>query len=140
MLWLIACVNATNLLLARSLARRRELATRGALGAARWQLMQQMIAEGSALSVTAAIFGIGLAFAAVATFHHALQSRLPFDVPLSLNPRVLGALIALTMISAIISSAWPACIAAHSPIEPALRQGSQQSGSGRAHNRLRARW
>ena len=44
-LWLIAIANATNLMLARSTARQREIAMRGALGASRWRVMQQMVVE-----------------------------------------------------------------------------------------------
>ena len=60
-LWLIASVNVTNLLLARSMARQREIAMRGALGASRGRVMQQMIVEGLVLSGCAAVLGTGLA-------------------------------------------------------------------------------
>jgi len=136
-LWLIACVNATNLLLARASARQREIAMRGALGASRRRLMQQLIVEGLMLSGLATILGTAFAYAAVSLFHHTLQSALPFSIPDAPGLPVLAALAALTIVSAVVSSAWPAFLAARSPIEPALRQGGQQSGASRAQHRLR---
>jgi len=137
LLWLIACVNATNLLLARAIARQREMAMRGALGASRWRLTQQLLVESCILSGLAAILGGAIAVCLVTAFHHALKNNLPFEVPASINLPVLAGLIALTLISAILAAAWPAWIAGHSPIEPALKQGGQQSGASRRHHRLR---
>jgi predicted permease len=137
LLWLIACVNATNLLLARALARQREMAMRGALGASRWRLAQQLIVESCILSGIAALLGTAMAITMIRVFRHALNSHLPFPVPASVNLPVLAGLAALTLISTILAAAWPAWIASHSPIEPALRQGGQQSGTSRSHHRLR---
>ncbi len=137
LLWLIACINATNLLLARASTRQREMAMRGALGASRGRITQQLIVEGFVLSSIAALAGMGLAMGAIEIFHHALRLDLPFSVPATPNVTVLLALAALTVISAVLSSAWPAFMVARFPIEPALRQGGQQSGTSRSHHRLR---
>jgi predicted permease len=136
-LWLIASVNVTNLLLARSNAREREIAMRGALGATRWRIVQQMIVEGLVLSLAAAALGVGLSVASVKLFAHALSQRVRLPVPAMPDFRILTVLLALTIVSAVMSSAWPAWIAARNPIEPALRQGGPQAGTGRRHHRLR---
>jgi predicted permease len=138
LLWLIACVNATNLLLARSSARQREMAMRGALGASRGRLTQQLIVEGLLLSGIAALLGTALALGSISIFSRLPQTaRLPFEIPAAINAHVLAVLALLTVASTLASSAWPALLAARSPIEPALRQGGQQSGIGRSQHRLR---
>jgi len=136
-LWLIAAVNVTNLLLARSTARQREIAMRGALGAGRGRIVQQMLVEGLVFSLSAAVLGTGLAFGSVRLLAHELSQRLPLPVPAAPDSAILLALLGLTILSALLSSAWPAWIAARSPIEPALRQGGMQSGVGRRHHRIR---
>jgi predicted permease len=137
-LWLIASVNVTNLLLARSTARQREIAMRGALGASRWRITQQMMVEGLLLSGIAGVLGIGLAMASVKLLAHELSQHLPLPVPATPDRWILLALVGMTVVSALLSTAWPALMAARAPIEPALKQGGLQTGTGRRHNRMRA--
>ena len=138
LLWLIACMNATNLLLARASARQREIAMRGALGASRRRLTQQLVIEGLALSGAAALLGIVLALGSIHLFQHVVVQQLRLAGPVSVSPSVLAVLAALTLLTAVLSSTWPAFLAARSPIEPALRQGGQQSGTSRNQHRLRS--
>ncbi len=137
-LWLIASVNVTNLLLARSMARQREIAMRGALGASRGRVLQQMIVEGLVLSGCAAVLGAGLALAAVRLTAGVAPLHLNLDLSAHVDLAILAALCGLTLLSAVLSSAWPALIAVHAPIEPALKQGGQQTGAAKKHNRLRS--
>ncbi|MGB9032355.1 MAG: ABC transporter permease [Acidobacteriaceae bacterium] len=137
-LWLIAGVNATNLLLARSMARQREIAMRGALGASRGRVMQQMMVEGLMLSGCAALLGIGLALGAIKLTGAVAPIHLNVDFSTHVNFTILAGLCGLTLLSAVLSAAWPALIAVRAPIEPALKQGGQQTGSARRHNRLRS--
>lgn len=137
-LWLIASVNVTNLLLARATARQREIAMRGALGASRNRLLQQMMVEGLMLSGCAAVLGIGLALLAVRLTKSVAPLHLNVDFSPQVDWRILAGLCGLTLLTAVLASAWPALMAAWAPIEPALKQGGQQTGAGRRHNRLRS--
>ncbi|HLY39623.1 MAG TPA: ABC transporter permease [Terracidiphilus sp.] len=137
-LWLIASVNVTNLLLARGAARQREIAMRGALGAARMRIVQQFLVESLLLSGIAAVLGTAVALIAVRISRSAVPETLHVDLSAHLNLTILGVLCGLTIVTALVSSAWPAWLAVRSPIEPALRQGSMQAGSGRGHNRMRS--
>jgi predicted permease len=137
-LWLIACVNVTNLLLARAMVRQREVAVRGALGAGRWRIMQQFVAEGLLLSGCGALIGLGLALTAVRLFAGGMKHHLPFSVTITPDWRMIAGLLLLTVVSALASSIWPAWMASHAPIEPALKQGGLQTGSARGQNRMRS--
>jgi len=137
-LWLIASVNVTNLLLARSMARQREIAMRGALGASRGRVVQQMVVEGLVLSGCAAVLGIGLALVAIRLTRSVAPIHLNVDFSTQVDFRILAALCGLTLLSAVLSTAWPALIAVRAPIEPVLKQGGLQTGAGRRHNRLRS--
>ncbi|MGH9606594.1 MAG: ADOP family duplicated permease [Terracidiphilus sp.] len=136
-LWLIASLNVTNLLLARGTARQREMAMRAALGAGRWRIARQMLVEGLALSTLASALGIGLAAGSVKLLAHELRSHLPLPVPARPDTWILLTLVGLTVVSALLSAAWPAVMAAHAPVEAALKQGGAQTGQSRRHHRVR---
>jgi predicted permease len=137
-LWLIACVNGASLMLARSTARQREIAVRGALGASRWRIVQQLAIEGLLLSAIASALGLGLAMLMLKLFEHGLTQQFHIHEKMSANLTVIGLLAALTIVSALLCSVWPALVAAKAPIEPALRQGGPQSSAGTAQYRTRA--
>jgi predicted permease len=137
-LWLIACVNSTSLMLARATARQREIAVRGALGASRWRIVQQLAVEGLVLSAIASALGLGLALLMLKLFEHGLTTQFHIHEKMTANATVIGVLSALTIVSALLCSVWPALVAAKAPIEPALRQGGPQSSSGRVQYRTRA--
>jgi putative ABC transport system permease protein len=137
-LWLIAIANATNLMLARSTARQREIAMRGALGASRWRVMQQMVVEAITLSCAAGALGIALALGSVRLLAHELSQTLPVPVPATPDGWVLLTLVFMTIVSALLATAWPAFLAVRVPIEPALKQGGMQSGAGRRQHLIRS--
>jgi predicted permease len=137
-LWLIACVNVTNLFLVRATTRQREIALRGALGASRGRIMQQLLFEGLILSGAASLLGSLLAMAAIRIFAKQISSHLSVILSARANVTVLLALVALTLLTTVFSSAWPSFLAVHVPIEAALRQGGLQSGTNRTQHRARS--
>ena len=137
-LWLISCVNVTSLMLARAAARRREIAVRGALGAGRWRIVQQLLIEGLVLSGCASLLGTGLAMLTLKVFEYALKTQFHLYTRMTPSLLVIGTLLGLTFGSALISCLWPAIVAAHAAIEPALRQGGAQSGGAQGQYRTRS--
>lgn len=135
-IWLIACANVANLMLARGMARQREIAVRGALGASRWRLTRQLFTESLLLSAGGAITGLALAQCALMFFDKALSSRLNLPEHLAPNPTVLSALLGLSVVSAVAFGLLPAWLAARTPIEQAMRQGRQHADTGRRRHRL----
>ncbi|MGE5323457.1 MAG: ADOP family duplicated permease [Actinomycetota bacterium] len=135
-MWLIACANVAHLMLARGMARQREIAVRGALGASRWRIVRQLFTESLLLSVLGSVAGLGLAQVALAISSQTLKTRLNLPDHPAPNAGVLGALLVLTISSAILFGLLPSWLAARLPIEQSLRQGSVQAGASRSRHRL----
>jgi len=138
LLWLIACVNVTSLMLARAAGRQREMAVRGALGASRWQIARQSLMERLLLSGCGSLLGLGLSVAILRVFAHGLGTQFGIHESLTPDLSVLLGLLGLTVGSALLISAWPAVATARARIEPMLRQGGSQSGVDRVRHRMRA--
>lgn len=138
LLWLIACLNVTSLMLARATARQREVAVRAALGASRWEIAEQFLMEGLLLSACASLGGIGIVVGMLKIFQHGLETQFHLHEHLTPNLAMMGVLLLLTVVGTLLTSAWPALGAARVAIEPALRQNAPQQGTGRAQRRVRS--
>ena len=135
---LIACVNITNLLLARGGSRHRELAIRRAAGAGSLRLMVQTAMEGVVLSTIAGTCGLVLASALV----RVIRLNAPVDVPrideAALDVRVLLFTFAVTLCTGLLVGLVPAWRAIRVTSVELLRSSSATAMSGRATGRLRS--
>jgi predicted permease len=138
-LMLIACLNLADMQLGRALARSRESAVRNALGAAKWRLVWNAMAETLLLAVTGGAVGIVLASAGL----NLLLRDTPIDLPrlseVHLNPTVLLFSILATFGATVLSDLLPTVRLFMSDPQSALQQSSNRSLGSRQSNRLR-RW
>jgi predicted permease len=104
----IACANATNLVLARSAARRQELAVRSALGAARSRLFRQRLTENIVLAVFAGTAGAALAYFIVRAFATLAPTGIPRLSQASVDVRVLFFALFVSLLSGVLFGAAPA--------------------------------
>jgi predicted permease len=138
-LMLIACLNLANAQLGRSMARRREAAVRTALGASRWRLVWNAIAESLVLAAVGGVAGVLLAAAGLGLFRRYAPVDLPRMSEVQLNLAVLGFAIALTGAASVLSGLAPALRLLASDPQEALQQGGGRSLGSRQSNRVR-RW
>ena len=136
---LTAAVNATNLILARGSTRATELAVRQALGASRARLVSQLLTETLLLALLALVGGWGLAQLAVGAFN-----RIPLevdDLPLTwgitLDLRVFGMTVVVTLLIGLIAGVGPALSASRFALQQRLREGGR-AGLSRRGRRARS--
>jgi predicted permease len=133
---LIACANLANLLLARGIERRKELAVRTAMGAGRERLLRQMITESMILAGLGGALGVLLANAGVPLMTRLVPMTLPIADTPAIDLRVLLFAAALTVLTGLAFGAWPAWRTGRGLDLSGLRD-SARSGGGRKE-RLRA--
>ncbi len=104
---LIGCVNVANLLLVRSNARQSEFAIRSALGAGRATIARQFLMESLLLTSLGAALGLGVAWGALKATNFYLAKMLPQSLPASLDWRVLGFAMALTLVVGLVIGLIP---------------------------------
>jgi len=135
---LIACVNLSNLLLARASARSKEFAMRGALGATRGRIVRQLLTESLILSAGGAALGLGLAFALVKWLAHQGSIALPLLGLLRFDSSAVGWTVILAVAAAMLFGLLPGLRMASGNLQEGLKESGMGVGSGRRHERLRA--
>ncbi|MEW6319745.1 MAG: ABC transporter permease [Acidobacteriota bacterium] len=135
---LMAAVNVANLVLARGVARQRELATRVALGAGQTRLLRQMFTESLLLAVAGGALGVLLARAGV----QMLVALAPADLPrldeIALDWRVVAVTAAVTVVTGVLVGMLPAVSAARTDAHATLQDHSRGAIGGRSRRRMRS--
>jgi predicted permease len=135
---LIACVNVANLLLARTAARRREIALRNALGAGRGRIVRQVLTESVLLAIFGAALGLVLAFWGLDFLLALAPDVLPRAQHIALNGWALVFTCGVAVLTGTLFGFAPALQAAHPNLSEALKEGEGHASFGLRHRKLSA--
>ena len=132
---LVACVNVANLMLARATARQKEFALRAALGAGRWRIVRQLMVESLLLALVGGVLGFALSIWALRLLLTSIPIQLPFWMNFSIDLRVLGFTIAITVLTGLLFGAAPALQTSRVDLNDTLKEGGRGAGVGRGRSR-----
>jgi predicted permease len=135
---LIACVNLSNLLLARAAARSKEFAIRGALGASRVRIVGQLLVESLVLSCGGSVLGLGLAYGLLRWLAHQGSLALPLLGTVRIDGQALVWTICIAVLAAFLFGLVPGLRMAAGNLQEALKDSGPGAGLGRKHERIRA--
>ena len=130
MVMLIVCANLSNLLLARTASRQKELAVRSALGAGRRRLLAQMLTESVVLSCMGAALGAALAFAGTRALARLESVNVPLLRSVETDASALGFTAALAIAAGILFGLAPAFQTRSSTLHESLKDGTRGSTEG----------
>ncbi len=135
---LITCANVANLLLARGASRQREMAVRASLGAGRWPLVRQLMAESLLMAGAGGALGVLVAFCGI----RSLPSLAPPDIPrldaTGIDPAVLVFTMGLSLLAGLVFGIAPAAQASRADVIEALKDGPRGGTIRPARRRLQS--
>lgn len=136
LVFLIACVNIANLLLARAITRSKEMAVRTALGASRRRIAAQLLTESAFLGLLGGVLGVLLAWGSVAALASIIPAGVPQLHPIRVNGSALGFALVLSLAASVVFGLVPMLFTSRSNPQANLRDGSR---AGEARGAIRAR-
>jgi predicted permease len=142
---LIACANVANLLLARAVARQREIAVRLALGASRWRVIRQLLTESVLLSAVGGAAGWLLTILTLSVLYPVVLAQLPIpralveQFALNLDPdyRIFGFALLVSVLTGVAAGLAPAFQASRPDLNSALKGEGSTFGAQLSHSRVR---
>ena len=134
---LIACSNVANLVLARALGRRREIAVMSALGASRWRIAQRLLAENVIVAAVGGAVGLLLAYTGVRALPALSGANLPQAERIHIDAYVMLYVTATAALAGILAGLPPVFQLAGGDLLRWMKEGSAQGGSGAASHRVR---
>ena len=136
--FLIACANVANLLLARASGRSREIGVRTAMGATRWQIVRGVVVESVVLALGGAAAGLLLASWGVDVLRATLPASLPRVWTVGVDLRVIGVAALAAVATGVLCGLVPALQMSRTDAAAALRGGGRGATAGGGRPRLRA--
>jgi putative ABC transport system permease protein len=136
---LIACANISNLVLARAMMRRKEMAIRSALGASRSRIVQQVLSETVLLGVAGGLLGLALATQGVKWMASYLAAQLPPSIEIRPDLGVLVFTLAISVVTGILAGLLPALRFSRGSVNDMLKQGlGRTDADAGSHRSLKA--
>jgi len=127
----VACANVASLQLARAAGRRRDVAVRFALGAGRWHILRELLAESLVLSLAAGVLGTLIAaWALGAIVAVTPDGALPRYVQPEIDPRAIGFALIMSFLAGIVVSIAPALAVGRSDLSASMKEGARSAEPG----------
>jgi predicted permease len=135
---LIVCANLSNLLLARSASRQKEIAIRATLGAGRGRLIRQMLSESVVLACCGSVLGLLLAFSGTRVLSHLTSVSIPLLADVHLDLSAVGFTLLVAVSTGILFGLFPAFQAPGVALHDTLKDSNRGSSRGRGHAWIRS--